>query len=142
MTKSGKRNWRVAIFFAAIMLFTLPVISYAQGRGNGRWHGRSNRSWKCGKFVNCHDARDGRWDNRGPRGSRIGNRIRNDDDYYNGRRIRRGNRNVIFVNRNRSRFDRDGDGDFDRNDRILRQRQNGLTRWQIRNARRNGQLYR
>jgi hypothetical protein len=132
----------VAIFFAVIMMFTLPVISYAQGRGNSRDHGRSHRSWKCGKFVNCHDARDGRWDNRGPKGSRIGHRTRNNDNYYNGRRMRRGNRNVIFVNRNRSRFDRDGDGDFDRNDRVLRQRQNGLTRWQIRSARRNGRLYR
>jgi hypothetical protein len=127
MTKpASKHNWRVAIFFALIMMLALPVISYAQGRGYGRGRGRSNLSWKCGKFVNCHDARDGRWDNRGPRGSRIG------------RRLYRGNGNVIFVPRNRSRFDRDGDGDFDRNDRFLRRRQNGLTRWEIRNARRNG----
>jgi hypothetical protein len=129
MTNPGsKHNWRVAIFFAVIMMLALPVISYAQGRGNGRWRGRgSNLSWKCRVFVNCHDARDGRWDNRGPRGSRIG------------RRINRGNGNVIFVPRNR-RFDRDGDGDFDRNDRILRRQQN--TRWQIRNARRNGRFNR
>jgi hypothetical protein len=46
---------------------------------------------------------------------------------------------VIFFPRNR-RFDRDGDGDFDRNDRILRHQQN--TRWQIRNARRNGRFNR
>jgi hypothetical protein len=130
MTKSGnKHNWKVAILFAAIMMLALPVISYAQGRGNGRGRGRgSNLSWKCRVFVNCHDARDGRWDNRGPRGSRIG------------RHIRHGNGNVIFVPRNRVRFDRDGDGDFDRNDRILRHQQN--TRWQIRNARRNGRWHR
>ena len=130
MTKSGnKQNWRVAIFFAVIMLLALPVISYAQGRGNGHGHGRgrgSNTSWKCQVFVNCHDARDGRWDNRGPRGSRIGNR------------------NGIFLPRNRVRRDRDGDGDFerndrilDRNDRILRRQQN--TRWEMR-TRRHGRL--
>ena len=121
MTKSGdKLNWKVAILFAVIMMFALPVISYAQGRSNGRGRGRgSNLSWKCRVFVNCHDARDGRWDNRGPRGSRIGH-------------INRGNRNGVLRNR---RFDRDGDGDFDRNDRILRRQQN--TRWQIRNGRRN-----
>ncbi|HEY6046361.1 MAG TPA: hypothetical protein VIU65_07135 [Pyrinomonadaceae bacterium] len=129
MTKSiNKHNWRVAIFFAVIMMLTLPVISYAQGHGNsnGRGGGRG-ANWKCGKFVNCHDAGEGRLDNRGPRGSRIG------------RRLHRGNRNVIFVNRNR-RFDRDGDGDFDRNDRILRRQQN--PRWQIRNTRRNGRFNR
>jgi hypothetical protein len=124
MTKSGnKHNWKVAILFAVIMMFALPVISYAQGRGNGRGRGRgSNLSWKCRVFVNCHDARDGRLDNRGPRGSRIG--------YRNG----------ILLRRSRVRLDRDGDGDFDRNDRRLRRQQN--TRWQIRNARRNGRLYR
>jgi hypothetical protein len=123
MTKSGnKHNWKVAILFAVIMMFALPVISYAQGRSNGRGRGRgSNLSWKCRVFVNCHDARDGRWDNRGPRGSRIGRHV---------------NRGVL---RNR-RFDRNGDGDFDRNDRILRRQQN--TRWQIRNARRHGRFNR
>jgi hypothetical protein len=131
MTKLGsKSNWTVAIFFALIMMLAMPVISFAQGRGNGRGRGHSNRSWKCGIFVNCHDARDGRWDNRGPRGSRIG------------RHIRHGNGNVIFVPRNRVRFDRDGDGDFDRNDRLLRHRQNRLERHEIRNARRNGRWHR
>lgn len=126
MTKSGNRqNWRVAIFFAVIMMLALPVISYAQGRGNGngRGHNRgSNLSWKCRVFVNCHDARDGRWDNRGPRGSRIG------------RHVDRGDRDGILRNR---RIDRDGDGDFDRNDRILR-RQDRSDRFERRDARRHG----
>ena len=123
---TNRHNWRVAIFFAVIMMLTLPVISYAQGRGNGNGRGRGrSTNWKCGKFVNCHDARDGRLDNRGPRGSRIGRHINRDD------------RGGIFRNR---RLDRDGDGDFDRNDRILRRQQN--TRWQIRNTRRNGRFNR
>ena len=117
MTKSGnKHNWRVAILFAVIMMLALPVISYAQGRGRGRGRG-SNLSWKCRVFVNCHDARDGRRDNRGPRGSRIGRR------------------NGIFLPRNRVRLDRDGDGDFDRNDRILRRQQD---RFERRDGRRHG----
>lgn len=32
---------------------------------------------KAGKFINGHDARDGRWDGRGPR-SRFGNRRQRD----------------------------------------------------------------
>ena len=51
-----------------LILIALPFESFGQGRGRGR--GSSGYSvWgrKCEKFVNCHDARDGRWDNRGPR---------------------------------------------------------------------------
>lgn len=49
-------------------LLTVMALSgeaFAQKRGRGR----ANSTWgnKCAKFVNCHDARDGRWDNRGPR---------------------------------------------------------------------------
>ncbi|HJZ82447.1 MAG TPA: hypothetical protein VKD91_18940 [Pyrinomonadaceae bacterium] len=58
------------------------TVAFAQGRGQGRGHDRGydvfagrdyrnnrwrNQNWKCGKFVNCHDARDGRIDGRGPR---------------------------------------------------------------------------
>src|SRR5689334_6043909 len=48
------------ILFGIVLLFALPTVSIAQGRGRG-----SNWDKKCGKFVNCHDARDGRWDGRG-----------------------------------------------------------------------------
>ncbi|HKP39361.1 MAG TPA: hypothetical protein VJT71_21060 [Pyrinomonadaceae bacterium] len=63
MTKSGnKRSWMVAILFTLMVMIAAPVISYAQGRGNGHGRGKqANQSWKCGKFVNCHDARDGVW---------------------------------------------------------------------------------
>lgn len=55
---------------ALVLLLGLSVSSPAlgQGRGHGRGHGGfGNSDKKCGKFVNCHDARDGRWDGRGPR---------------------------------------------------------------------------
>ena len=47
----------------------LTVLSVSDVSAQGRGHGNANGKWgnKCGKFVNCHDARDGRWDDRGPR---------------------------------------------------------------------------
>jgi len=51
--------------FAVFLVAALPVTSSAQGRGKGNGAG-SNIDKKCAKFVNCHDARDGRWDGRGP----------------------------------------------------------------------------
>ena len=89
----------------AALLLTVAIPSattFAQGRGHGKGHGNGNGDWsnrldrdrstnfwrntrnrnytrhynkKCGKFVNCHDARDGRIDGRGPRGTRVGNLV-------------------------------------------------------------------
>ena len=90
------------------------------GNGKGDWSNRLDRDrstsiWrnttgrnrnytrhynkKCGKFVNCHDARDGRIDGRGPRGTRVDNvvwrnRYRSRDNnntwrYRNRRAVRR-----------------------------------------------------
>jgi hypothetical protein len=62
-----------ALFFSMIMLAllltVLPATASAQGRGHGHGGGGifGSSHNKCGKFVNCHDARDGRWDGRGPR---------------------------------------------------------------------------
>jgi hypothetical protein len=83
--KSG--NMFRVVVLALLFVFAVPFDSWAQGRGrrvdddsrrvednNGRrdrdW--RRNHDWrrddkKCEKFVNCHDARDGRLDGRGPR---------------------------------------------------------------------------
>jgi len=62
------------IILTLLLAVVLPTTALGQGRGQG--HGRGgifgNPNNKCGKFVNCHDARDGRWDGRGPRGSRVG----------------------------------------------------------------------
>jgi len=54
----------LGILVVGIVLTFASSDAMAQGRGRGR--GSSNLDRKCGKFVNCHDARDGRWDGRGP----------------------------------------------------------------------------
>jgi hypothetical protein len=90
----------LAVLIVFVML-ALTVPSTAFGQGRGRRHRRGsihNSNWKCGKFVNCHDARDGRIDGRGPDRDRFGNIIgvrrrhrRNwdNDDYWRNRRVRR-----------------------------------------------------
>lgn len=107
----------MSIFFGLVLLLALPAVSMAQGRGRGNGNGRGRGpDWdkKCAKFVNCHDARDGRWDGRGPRAR--GTRVR---DIFRNRRHRRIIRDDdIFFPRTR-RIDRDGDGDFDRDDARL-----------------------
>lgn len=83
-----------------IGLLIIFASSDAMGQGRGRRISRSDR--KCAKFVNCHDARDGRWDGRGPNRragfSNIFRRNRRDRDFDNISRRRR--------DRNRD-FDRD-----------------------------------
>jgi hypothetical protein len=67
--KTVKRNhkiWLVAM--SLLVLFSLPVMTSAQGRGRG--HGQDK---KLDRFVNGHDARDGRWDGRGVRYGRRSN---------------------------------------------------------------------
>jgi hypothetical protein len=57
----------------AILLLVLAtsISTEAVGQGRGRRvFGGGGFDKKCGKFVNCHDARDGRWDGRGPRRDR------------------------------------------------------------------------
>jgi hypothetical protein len=52
----------LGILVVGIVLTFASSDAMAQGRGRRA----SNFDRKCGKFVNCHDARDGRWDGRGP----------------------------------------------------------------------------
>lgn len=61
------------IVVLGLLLFAgMSTNGMAQGRGRGRGLDK-----KCDKFVNCHDARDGRWDGRGPnRDDRSGNIFR------------------------------------------------------------------
>ena len=56
------------LVFSLLLIFAVSTNANAQGRG------RRGGNWdkKCSKFVNCHDARDGRWDGRGPRRSGFG----------------------------------------------------------------------
>jgi hypothetical protein len=68
-----------------VLLFSVPMYVSAQGRGQGR-----GLSKKSAKFVNGHDARDGRFDGRGPRtGWGRGRWYRYDNRYqYRNRRYR------------------------------------------------------
>jgi len=134
------RNVASALLFAMVLILVVPAMSFAQGRGHGFGRGRGRGPdlfKKCGKFVNCHDARNGRLDGRGPRGVRIGRRSR-DDIFLRNRRIRRNNRSVIFVPRNRVRIDRDNDRDFERNQIFRERRQNRVDRLEQRGAMRHG----
>ena len=57
-----------------------------------RWRSRDKHNKKAEKFINGHDARDGRWDGRGPRNKRRGgwdDCDRCDDDWRRRRRPRR-----------------------------------------------------
>ena len=114
------RRLVLSMVAALLLAVAIPSTSLAQGRGQGRGHAkhssgnwsdhfdrnRSSRRWrrtsnynkKCGKFVNCHDARDGRIDGRGPRGSRVSNVWRSRTNRNNVWRNRRTVRRVV-VNR-------------------------------------------
>lgn len=111
--KLMKRNRKILLVVASLFLLAaLPAVSLAQGRGRGQ-------EKKLDRFVNGHDARDGRWDGRGPgysRRSLIGNemrqrranRLRNRNfelnNRFNNRRLsRRGFNNDQFLRSQRSR---------------------------------------
>lgn len=105
----------VRIVLCLMIAGAFAADGFAQGRGKGKGLGmrsdvfgdrdfRGNRwrsqNWKCGKFVNCHDARNGRLDGRGfrrngfyGRGSTVGYRRRYDmNDYWRQRHLRYGTR--------------------------------------------------
>lgn len=100
------------LFGILVLTFVMVagVATDAMGQGRGR---RVSRGWdkKCSKFVNCHDARDGRWDGRGPN--------------------RRGGFTNIF-RRNRRNRDRDRDFDNIRSRRRHRDRDNDDRFWRRR----------
>ena len=87
--------------FGILVLTLLMVVSVAtdaMGQGRGRRVSRGNDR-KCAKFVNCHDARDGRWDGRGPNrrsSSNFFRRRRNRDRDFDNIRWRRRNRDRDF----------------------------------------------
>jgi hypothetical protein len=59
--KVRKLNRKILMIVAGLMLLAaVPATDFAQGRGRGQGK-------KLDRFVNGHDARDGRWDGRGPR---------------------------------------------------------------------------
>lgn len=110
-----KRLTSKSLFGILVLGLTLLVgfATDAMAQGRGRRASRGDK--KCEKFVNCHDARDGRWDGRGP------NRDRD---------FRFGN---IF---RRNRRDRDRDWDDRGDDRWERRRRNRDRDWEDRRWRR------
>ena len=94
----GKRTALWSLILTLLIAIGLPGVALAdppQGRGQGRGKSKiSKQEKKNAKFKNGHDARDGRWDGRGPRD-------RDDDDDDDDRYGRR-------------RRDRDNDGVYDR----------------------------
>ena len=108
---SMKRNRNMLVLVAGLLLLlSIPATSFAQGRSRGR-----GQEKKLGKFVNGHDARDGRWDGRGPV---IGRRT------VVSNRVFRHRRAVIFNNRDFGRNRRFRDRELRRrnveNDNFLR----------------------
>ena len=59
---------RTANTLLGILVIGLVIVFGASSDAMGQGRGRrgSHRDKKCEKFVNCHDARDGRLDGRGP----------------------------------------------------------------------------
>lgn len=108
MKHSNNRRSLLSMIILTLLLAVM-VPATALGQGHGRGHGRGgifgNPKNKCGKFVNCHDASEGRVDGRGPRSDRVGNilgtRIRrnrdrnfdNDDLTFRNRRLNQNRRN-------------------------------------------------
>jgi hypothetical protein len=76
------RTLRFALLIATLAIVVSMALSdvtfasHDRGRGRGRFIGK-----KTGRFINRHDARDGRFDGRGPR--------RRFDDRYRFHRIPR-----------------------------------------------------
>lgn len=94
--KAVKRNRKIwLVLMSLFLLASLPSVTSAQGRGRGQ-------EKKLDRFVNGHDARDGRWDGRGP---------------VFGRRT--GYNNVLGQQRRGDRF---RDREFDRNWRFRERR--------------------
>jgi hypothetical protein len=74
---TNRQSFFCIMIIALLLVIAIPATALAQGRGRGHGRDRGNIGWnkygkKCGKFVNCHDASNGRLDGRGPRGDRVG----------------------------------------------------------------------
>ena len=93
---------------ALAFLVVMGASSEAQAKGRGR--GDSKREKKCAKFVNCHDASEGRVDGRGPRRE-------TDNDNWNWRRFRNRRDADRFDDHRRHRRDRRTDRNGDWRDR-------------------------
>jgi len=83
--KKSKQNLVSIVVLGLLLMLAIPGTAFGDNRDrNGRNRRGPNNEWnrhnrKCGKFVNCHDARAGRRDGRGPRRWQGNNRWRNRD---------------------------------------------------------------
>jgi hypothetical protein len=113
------------LFVIAALAVLVVIGASFEAQGQGRSRRASGLDKKCAKFVNCHDASEGRLDGRGPRrGTDVDNwdwrRDRRDRDLDRDGRWRRrdrdNDRDVTW--RRRGEADRDGTwrrrGDVDR----------------------------
>jgi hypothetical protein len=89
------------VFGTAVLALLMMITMSSEAMGQRRGRRVSGLDRKCDKFVNCHDARDGRWDGRGP----------NRRVVFSDRIFRRSRRNRDFEVRNRRNRDRDFDRD-------------------------------
>ncbi|MCA1574531.1 MAG: hypothetical protein LC770_08350, partial [Acidobacteria bacterium] len=64
---NNRQNLVSIAMLVLLLALTLPGTAFADKRNKGQGRDRDKRDRKCDKFVNCHDARDGRRDGRGPR---------------------------------------------------------------------------
>ena len=106
----AQQSGLLAVIFALVLVVGLPTLVNAQGRGRGRGQDK-----KADKFINGHDARDGRFDGRGPRRDRD-DRFDDDDDYYDRGSRRRDRDDDNYYRRSRRR-DRDDDDYYRRSSR-------------------------
>ncbi|HWQ34811.1 MAG TPA: hypothetical protein VNQ79_18325 [Blastocatellia bacterium] len=69
----------LSLLMAQMLCFSTAMADPGHGRGRGRERRHHDRgrthlppgqAKKADKFVNGHDARDGRWDGRGPKRNR------------------------------------------------------------------------
>ena len=93
------RNFSMIVGLAFLVLAGGLYEARAQGRGRN-----SNWDKKCEKFVNCHDASEGRVDGRGPRRG-------NNSNNWDWRHSRRDRDRDRFDNNHRRRHHRDRDND-------------------------------
>jgi hypothetical protein len=114
--RSYSKSYLTRMLVLAVAVFlALPVVTSAQ-------QGRGRRN-KNDVFVNGHDARDGRYDGRGPRRNRRDPRDRDGDGDFDSRDaaiIRQQQRGGY----NRDPRDVDGDGDYDQRDAYIIQKRN------------------
>ncbi len=63
----NRQNLVSIAMLALLLALAQSATAFADKRDKGQGRHHDKRDRKCGKFVNCHDARDGRWDGRGRR---------------------------------------------------------------------------